>query len=47
MDVSEFMFENNIKSETKLVATANEQKKTGEKDLANFALPRSTNSLSD
>ena len=47
LDVSEFMVENNIKSETELFAIADEQKKAGKKDLANFVLPRSTNALSD
>ena len=47
MDVSEFMVENNIKSETELFAIADEQKKAGKKDLANFVLPRSTNALND
>ena len=41
------MFENNIKSETKLFAIADEQKKAGEKDLANFALSRSTKAIND
>ena len=39
LDVSEFMVENNIKSETELFATAYKQKKAGKKDLANFVLP--------
>ena len=47
LDVSEFMIENNIKSETELFAIADEQKKAGKKDLANFVLPRSTNALTD
>ena len=41
------MVENNIKSETKLFAIADEQKKTGKKDLANFLLSRSTKAISD
>ena len=47
LDVSELMVENSIKSETKLFAIADEQKKAGEKYLAIFVLPRSTNPLSD
>ena len=47
MDVSEFVVENNIKSETKLFAIAAEQKKLGKKIFANFVLLRSTNALSD
>ena len=47
LDVSEFMVENNIKSETELFAIADEQKRAGKKDLANFALSRSTKALSD
>ena len=38
LDVSEFMVENNIKSETEPYAIADEQKKAGQKDLANFVL---------
>ena len=44
---SEFMFENNIKSETELFAIADEHKKAGKKDLANFVLSRSTKAVSD
>ena len=47
LDVSEFMVQNNIKSETKFFAIADEQKKARKKDLANFVLPRSTNASSD
>ena len=47
LDVSEFMVENNIKSETELFAIADEQKKAGKKDLANFVLSRSTKAISD
>ena len=46
-DVSEFMAENNIKSETELFAIADEQKKTGKKDLANSVLSCSMKALSD
>ena len=38
LDVSEFMVNNNIKSETELFAIADEQKNAGKKDLANFVL---------
>ena len=47
LDVSKFVVENNIKSETELFAIPDEQKKAGKKDLANFVLPRSTNTLSE
>ena len=47
MDVSEFMVENNIKSETELFAIADEQKKAEKKDLANFVLSRSTKAIGD
>ena len=45
MHASEFMVENNIKSEIELFAIADERKKTGRKDLANFVLYRSTKAL--
>ena len=41
------MVENDIKSEAELFAIADEQKKAGKKDLANFVLSRSTKGLSD
>ena len=41
------MVENNIKSETELFAIADEQKKAGKKDLANFVLSRPTKAISD
>lgn len=47
LDVSEFMIENKIATDTELFATANEQKEEGKKDLANFILSRSKKSLSD
>ena len=47
LDASEFLVENNIKSETELFAIANEQKKAGKKDFVNFVLSRSTKALSD
>ena len=47
MNASECMVQNNIKSKSKLFAIADEQKKVGKKDLANFVLSRSTKALSD
>lgn len=47
LDVSEFLVENNIKSETELFAKASEQKEAGKKDLATFLLSRSPKSLQD
>ena len=47
LDVSKFVVENNVKSETELFTIPDEQKKAGKKDLANFVLPRSTNTLSE
>ena len=47
LNISEFMVENNIKTETKLFAIADEQKKAGKKDLANFVLYHSTKAFSD
>ena len=47
MDTSGFMVENNTKSETELLAIADEQKKAREKDLSNFVLPRSTKALGE
>ena len=41
------MVENNIKSETELFATGDEQKKAGKKDFTNFVLSRSTKAISD
>ena len=41
------MVDNDIKSEIELVAIADEQKKAGKKDLANFALSRLAKALSD
>ena len=38
LDLSEFMVENNVKSETELFAITDEQKKAEKKDLANFVL---------
>ena len=45
--LSKFIVENNIKSETKLFAIADEQKQAGKKYLANFVLPRSMDALND
>ena len=47
LDVSEFMVQNNIKIETELFAIADEEKKTGKKDLANFVLSCLTKTFSD
>ena len=47
LDVSEFMVENNIKSETGLFTIADEQKKAGKKDLAKFVLSRPVKALTD
>ena len=47
MDASEFMVENNVKSETELFAIVDEQKKSGKKDPANVVVSPSTKTLSD
>ena len=47
LDVSEFMLAQNIKTQTGLFAIADEQKKEGKKDLANYVLSRSTKSIND
>ena len=47
LDVSEFMVQNNIKIETELFPIADEEKKTGKKDLANFVLSCLTKTFSD
>ena len=47
LEVSEFLLEHNIKRQTELFAIANQQKKEGKKDLANFVLSRSCKSLND
>ena len=41
------MVENNMKSQTELLAIADELKKAGKKDLVNFVLSRSTKAISD
>ena len=41
------MVKNNIKREIELFAIADEQKKAGKKDLANFVLSRPTKAISD
>ncbi len=46
-DVSQFLVENSLKTATELFAKAQEQKKAGKYDLANFILSRSSKSLSD
>ena len=45
-DVSEFMVENNIKSETELFTIADEQKKARKKEHAHFVLSGTTKALS-
>ena len=45
--LEDFMIKNNIKSETKLFAIADEQKMAGKEDIANFILSRLTKALSD
>ena len=45
--LEDFMIKNNIKSETKLFAIADEQKMAGKEDIANFVLSRLTKALSD
>jgi len=47
LDVSEFMVTQNIKNQTELFAIADEQKKEGKKDLANYVLSRSTKAIND
>lgn len=47
LEVSEFMLENEIKTETELFARADEQKKAGKKELANFVLSKSPKALND
>ena len=47
MDVSEFLVENNIKTETELFAQAHQQKEAGQKELANFVMNRSSKSIQD
>ena len=47
LDVSDFIMKYKIKSETALLAVANEQRQEGKKDLANYVLSRNTKSLSD
>ena len=46
-EVSEFLVENTVKNTTELFAKANEQKKAGKTDLANFILSRSSKALND
>ena len=47
LDVSDFIVKYKIKSETALLAVANEQRQEGKKDLANYVLSRNTKSLND
>ena len=45
--VADFIVEKQIKSETELLAIANEQRKEGKKDLADFVLSRNSKRLND
>lgn len=47
IEVSEYILKNNIKSQTALLAIANEQRVEGKKDLAQFVLTRSSKSLDE
>ncbi len=47
LEVSDFIVEKQIKSETELLAIANEQREEGKKDLADFVLSRNSKSLND
>ena len=47
LEVSEFLVQQNITSQTELFAVANEQKNQGKKDLANFVLSRSSKNLNE
>jgi len=47
MEVADFIVEHEIKSETELLAVANEQRDEGKKDLAEFALSRSSKNLTE
>ena len=46
-DVSEFMVENNIRTDIELFAAAHKQKSNGKTDLANFVLNRSPKAVQD
>ncbi len=47
LQVAEFIVEHEIKSETELLAVANEQSEEGKKDLADFVLSRNSKGLHD
>ena len=47
LEVAEFIVEHEIKSETELLAVANEQNEEGKKDLADFVLSRNSKGLHD
>ena len=47
IDVSEFMHKHDIRDQTSLLAVANDQQEEGKKDLANYALSRSSKSLDE
>ncbi len=47
LEVAEFIVEHEIKSETELLAVANEQSEEGKKDLADFVLSRNSKGLHD
>ena len=47
LDVSDFIVQNNIKTQTQLLATANIQKEEGKRDLASFIFSRTSKSLDE
>ena len=47
LDVSDFIVQNNIKTQTQLLATANIQKKKGKRDLASFVFSRTSKRLDE
>ena len=47
LEVFDFIVKEEIKTETELLAVANEQRQEGKKDLANFVLSRTSKSLND
>ena len=47
LDVSDFIVQNNIKTQTQLLATANIQKEEGKKNLASFVFSRTSKSLDE
>ena len=46
-DVSDFMLQNNIKTQTQLLATATIQKEEGKRDLASFVSSHTSKSLDE